>query len=647
MWILLSAALSPGLAFAGSCTLDAPPARRWSSLKADGRWACALDDAGALSCLDVRTCARVELGAAVADFVVQPVPCALGEDGRIRCSDPFAERRQVRQSYDRSPDGIYTAIEGGTRSACAIRAQDGGLDCWGAVLDRNAAVPTDLGWTALHGGIHMCATRPGQTRCWPADVELDRALPQLESGGRPCAIEDDGELVCFNPRSAYNPDGHTAARVPEGLAREVESSDQIVCRADPEGSVACTGGSRRFVSPPTEALHGMVAMHGLFCALNEAGAVRCWGEGAQTPPPSPEVKAAIADGRLPAIASRARHPELVWLDRLPPFDALALSGDNRGCGRHIDRSAVTCWNADGVETVLSGDGPYDRPFVAAMGSVCALDRRRRPRCAGAPRYLADLPEDKLSHFGGNREVVCGVRAKTRRLGCWGEPVRVAGMLPNGPPDVEVTELAFALDGLCALDTDGRIHCFGAQVGFSGPPPGPWVDLSISERHICGLRTDASMACWGGWDLQQAAHEDVTHLFDGQAPCVGLSDGSVECFSAATHRWKPQPQLDGIVDYAVGDRALAGCGRTADGELRCREATPPTGRDWLAIDAAEATMCALRGDGEVQCMVGQHVVGGGPTSAVDLAVGKGFACVLQADRKTVQCSGGKAAVRKPD
>ena len=336
---------------AGTCTLTSPGGQPFEDIAVDGRFACGRTTDSQTACLDTRPCTRFFEHAEVVQIMAAPVPCARMKDHRVVCEDPNADQRSVPQGYAEVPPVSATSLAGSPRYACAQPADGSAPVCWGRVHDGRSAMPAGEGWTALSGSdAGMCASRPGDTRCWPWGGQVDRAWPGLRSAPR------------YSPELAVGvADGVAMAlrgedAVELGPAREVDASSGVVCWTGDDGT-ACTL-SEDAVAPPDVPLHSLSSLHGLICGLDEDGRTHCFGEGAKGPEVTPELRAAVAQGLLPDGVLRHPNRHLAWLPALPAFDVLTLSDALRACGRVLDQSAIVCWNKDGIETALEGEGPY-------------------------------------------------------------------------------------------------------------------------------------------------------------------------------------------------------------------------------------------------------------------------------------------------
>lgn len=384
--------------------------------------------------------------------------------------------------------------------------------------------------------------------------------------------------------------------------------------------------------------------NGLICGLDEGGRVRCIGSGARGPEVTPELEAAVAQGRLPEAAMRHPNRDLAWLSALPALDALALSGALFACGRVQDHSAIVCWSQAGIETALEGDGPYGVPVVSDQ-AVCALDHRGRPRCGrGQARHIGAVPDTRLTELVANTNAWCGLAHGSGALVCWGQEQGLSRLFPDGPPDGAFSALAGSRLGVCALDPAGGIHCWGERVARAAAPEGPFVELSLGGDWACGRTEAGAVRCWGSREVQRAEHADATALFatDG-GPCLRTAGGENLCWRDGAGLWRASSQLpQGLVSYFAPQDYRDGCGLTVEGALHCGGGATWPGR-WLAIDDGHQILCALSDDERVRCTPAAELPAPG---ARDLGLGRGVVCLLTQDARRLVCSGERVADGRP-
>jgi alpha-tubulin suppressor-like RCC1 family protein len=248
------------------------------------------------------------------------------------------------------------------------------------------------------------------------------------------------------------------------------------------------------------------------CALDDAGAVWCWGRNDH------------GQAGDPALGDRLVPTEVRGL---PPARAVGV-GFSHACALDLG-GAVWCWGFNGAGGVLPG-GPRSvttparaplpegqRAVVAGVASTCALDAEGRARCLGEPaqRPPDDAPRARAALVGVDWTCLGG-----------SAPLRCYGALPGGagralgpegealgPAGVEAGS-GGGVDHGCVLADDGALWCFGkndrGQLGgpmARGPEavrvtlPGRAVAVAVGATHTCALvaepaGADAAAWCWG-------------------------------------------------------------------------------------------------------------------------------------------------------
>jgi alpha-tubulin suppressor-like RCC1 family protein len=354
------------------------------------------------------------------------------------------------------------------------------------------------------GGDFMCTLdAEGAAWCWGANHAGQLGTRTREHCG---IVSESGHRGC------YPVERGTAARVDGGLRfTALAAGDYHACGLAQDGRAYCWGSDRvgqlgtsagttclnknpcGFVPREVQGDHRFRALYAFeeqTCGLSPEGALHCWGKGfGPTPAPvHPEMRfttfamgdwwcATATDGRSYCWGDDNRYGRLGTGGSEPSptprpiagglsFDALSI-GEVHACGLTAEGRAY-CWGLDGQE----GAG-------ALLGTRGRLEKCELYACSFAPH-----PVDGDTRF----------RA-----------------------------IDVAYDRTCALDLDGRAHCWGQdahrQVGLGMAPapdrcghplsPQPCVrvptpvagehrfrTLSARQFHTCGVDGDGAVYCWG-------------------------------------------------------------------------------------------------------------------------------------------------------
>ena len=321
-------------------------------------------------------------------------------------------------------------------------------------------------------------------------------------------------------------DENGIARVAWVLGPEVgEQRLSVSVRGAPEiaASVMATAGARLLSTTPTIAAGGAHT-----CALEEDGALRCWGMNDQG------QLARGAFGNASAAEAAVAPPRAF---------ARVTAGVFHGCGLDQDGRAF-CWgeNASGQlgdgtmvarnsPVAVSGGLRFTR-IEAGNAHTCALDQSRAAWCWGE-NFSGQLGDGSRSgrtapvRVAGGRTFAdlaagwthtCGITA-SREAWCWGgnsfgqvgdgtvtdrtSPTRVSG-------DGAYLKLETGSAHTCAISTDQRVSCWGqnssGQLGDgstqdrASPVRVSGLDaasgLAAGGVHTCALEASGSVRCWG-------------------------------------------------------------------------------------------------------------------------------------------------------
>lgn len=265
------------------------------------------------------------------------------------------------------------------------------------------------------------------------------------------------------------------------------SHDSGVAAADADA------GPARVVIPPGPRLPRMAINGGINCALDLDDEVRCWGGS------NPE----ILEGSFLSIIEegdgycgiRPDGSAECWAG----YRAARMLASMRGPFTRIvnswglcviRRGNVICQRLEGprpgtiVETQLLGDFV---DLASYEDGICGLRRDGRVDCMGHESQLPDVYVDI--------DRICSVRADGTLD--WSLPHS-----EDPPPGHHFTAVSVARSGVCGLDEDGAIVCWGSDMlrawERSGGPPegGDFVELHVFDDFGCAMRSDNTVACWG-------------------------------------------------------------------------------------------------------------------------------------------------------
>lgn len=441
----------------------------------------------------------------------------------------------------------------GDRHACARSDRD--VLCWGSNDHGQLGRPgpaTDVAPVPGLGpvdelaaaGDTTCARKGGTVHCWGLNDDAQLGEPDRKDSPTPrqvpgltdaaalalgprhaCALRTDATVTCWGgsdrgefgfPRGCpEDRTGHSAHAGPSGVI-------MVYCAAP----------------TPVAGLTDIVALahgHGHACALDRAGALRCWGGSGYG-----EL------GNRDHGAGRSQTPVDVTFPAPRPTSAgtraveIGANGE-WSCAALADRT-VRCWGAGslgqlGPDITTSSATPVEIPGLTdvaelALGGyhACARTRTNSVKCWGynGSANLGDgtvearrepvtpngLPEvTALSASGDSVGAHTCALAKDATVWCWGAN-QSGQIVPGGPqntPPIQlpgltnITQVVAGLGATCVLE-QGVPRCWGVLATAKGrtlvttPTVVAGIDrlveIGLGYQVACGRRDDDSVWCWG-------------------------------------------------------------------------------------------------------------------------------------------------------
>ncbi|MCY4424627.1 MAG: RCC1 domain-containing protein [Acidimicrobiaceae bacterium] len=416
---------------------------------------------------------------------------------------------------------------------------------------------------------------------------------------------------------AYVGVGRTDA--PGGVFVDVSAGERTSCGVRAGGALECWGdgfgedvpvGSFTRVSVS----HDPYDRYG--CALGEDGSVVCWGR---------------------VLGGYAGDPDGVFVD--------VAAGVGTGCGLR-GGGEVVCWGVGGsatwgmwtVDPFAGRAGADAGGLISLFGGFshwCGLDAAGVLVCWGGPvsRGVSDPPVGKFVEVsgaagggwggwgGGGADYVCGLRAGGE-IDCW------AAEFGSHDAGRWVYQESGPYEGHEVLE---RVEV-SSDYGQAEPPAGRFVSVSAAPEHACAVDTSGRVVCWGS---------DYRHQLDPAVPGRGWSVNNHYCRYRPGYDYGPPP---GPVDCRVG-RGVSDDGSWVSEEITrgdpswgswefwgvYDEAADPLRGPFVEVSAGGRGGCGLRADAALVCW-GVGIYGAG-SDALDgaftaVAVGDLHACALR-------------------
>ena len=254
----------------------------------------------------------------------------------------------------------------------------------------------------------------------------------------------------------------------------------------------------------------------------------------------------------------------------------------------------------------------------------------------------DVPPDPSDTGIHRPDTTSDVAPDTDRSGDAGE---VGTVRPGfAESDAEFRHVAAARHHTCAVETSGRVVCWGRNTkDQSDPPQGTFQQIAGGHQSSCGLMNDKTVTCWGGSGVPSGAWqpgETFRHISVGVHDVCGITtSGELKC---STHVGDSSPLAAGKVEHVDMGRPY-NCAITEAGELACwgstRDPEPlPTG-PFQHVSVGMEHGCAVRTNGDVTCWGEDRNGEASPPSGSfeTVSAGHRHTCGLRSDGR-IECWG---------
>lgn len=179
------------------------------------------------------------------------------------------------------------------------------------------------------------------------------------------------------------------------------------------------------------------------------------------------------------------------------------------CGLRADNGQLHCWgmHVDEEDWTTSADGDFDVAFESiTLGdrSACGLDADGQISCLWFTDHfderpdVATPPEGRFTRLAGGQTNFCGID-EGGSIHCWGDD----RLEMSDPPAGSFVDLSLGQYGGCAVAADdGSLACWGREQGDGGmgePPEGAFQAVAYNSTLACALDVDGRAHCWGSSD----------------------------------------------------------------------------------------------------------------------------------------------------
>ncbi len=406
--------------------------------------------------------------------------CAQMADGRVYCwGDPNAGilgsfRHLGAKGRPRLVAGTQGTVDlaVGSHHACVIHPQKGVL-CWGSDHDgqltgKTGAVFKPTQTLSGHfrsvsaGGRHACAiTRDDQLWCWG-----DNLHGQLGQGFRSRSLEPV-KVAGLRVLRVVASQGYTVVLTTEG---------EVWCFGL-NSAAQCGGEGSHQLQPRRVQRLGKVleidAGDAHNCALEEGGSIKCWGS-----------------NELGQIDGRVNNKRRVHTNTHAPFTVQGMQGVATG-------PSETCTL---IQRQIRCRASTTTDLAKLYPRLQNLPEETVSLEVGGGFVLALTEGGDLYSYGSNRNGRLGVGHLRDR-----QTTNKVSSLAN------IRQMSAQADYSCALDTAGRVYCWGSDFKFGRlghgpsndflrpvqvPLPGPAVSVSAGRNASCVVLQEGDIMCFG-------------------------------------------------------------------------------------------------------------------------------------------------------
>lgn len=497
------------------------PVGPFVDIAAGNDFGCGIDPDGALACWGAQALVpppRVQPPVGVFTQVDAGAThaCALAEDGSLACWGSNASGEST------PPEGTdWATVEVGASFSCARSAVDDKVTCWGASALGQLAAPDEAFLAISAFADHACGIQGDSSlACWGSDAAGQATPPaglykSVAAGGDfTCAVATSGALTCWGGNAL----GQTDA--PDGSFLAVWAGYDHACAVDLSGGTVCWGNpandvlelpvgtytdlaveARYFVSST-----GAQIVEPFTCVLDAGGVPACFGLGARYGASLPAFGAfsqfditsdhgcgVRTDG---TVACWGNNRQGQATAPTGTFSKVSVGGTH-SCGLQAD-GQVTCWGQVTGGTALQPPaGSPRKDLSAGLDHSCVIEPGGAATCWGPASLsvsgILNDPPGPFSKVTAGDTHNCAIRDPERTVQCW-------GLVLVGPAAMATfTDLDAWGTTTCGVKEDESVACWGLQVGIAGlgrTPPGTFEKVATTDTHACALDTDGRLHCWG-------------------------------------------------------------------------------------------------------------------------------------------------------
>lgn len=289
-----------------------------------------------------------------------------------------------------------------------------------------------------------------------------------------------------------------------------------------------------------------------------------------------------------------------------------------------------------------------RPIYFIVVSLFALSLLLLTSCE-APGGLSC--ESSLDCFKGERcvDLICVPEASSPGAEDVDDgPEDVGSGGDEGEADIKIKAVAAGHKHTCALDTEGRVHCWGENAhGQMEPPEGELFEQIVAGiEYTCGLTGAMRAICWGEIeeDPVDALDGEFEYLSGGDFQVCGIgASGELKCWGmswgdAPGGKWK---------DVSVGYQHSCSLAYE-DGEIHCWGTNYQIELEdiygsYASVSAGNTHVCVIEESERARCWGMSEA----PPAGVffrDISSGDGYTCGITSEESRLRCWGKQIQAR---
>jgi len=265
-----------------------------------------------------------------------------------------------------------------------------------------------------------------------------------------------------------------------------------------------------------------------------------------------------------------------------------------------DTDPVTDTDSDTPEDTDDTDPPTAgyRAISAGEKLTCVLDEVGEAHCFSSSNFTFPAPPSgPFVDIAAGWATACVV-GEDGAIDCWGCDW-IDGPCTDIPAGNNWVSVEGAQDYFCAQDDQGKVKCWGQNLGFQTPQT-VYVDYAVGITGFIGIKANGN----ADGDAE-TADVDVPATMVGagrsQACVVGLADGVTHCW------WMPgaEPPNSGVVALDSFDSEM--CWIDDQGHVGCVNDMPtvadgfdPAVEVFTSVSAGQEHACGLTEDGHGYC-----------------------------------------------